>query len=497
MKRRDFIKGALVAGAALSGGPPRARAASPAPWGTYSSGLGHTELPVTARAKNVLEVFLVGGICPWETFYVVDHVDYGMADGHMWWTFQEGPDSVSEWAARCVSGAVPLLTPFEVDALGASVQLGPFADPLRSRSDIVDRLRVLVMSHDLFPHDAARALAYTGRRIGQPQMASVGAAVQRFEQARGSLALPASYVISDGYDGYALQVGEHPASCRPLGLRIQSTDTFVQNLRGIADGAHSASTQSLLTHYAGAMSARLTAPGAASRVRTPLLDAYDHALGARLQAGAMADLLAGGDFGVVEGLTCGDPVDQDFSRAQFRLAAHLLKHDTTRHVTVIDRAFDPLGTDPDAYDSHEQHVKESARKLPYMWSRLIDVINEPGEGDPNKLDLDDTLVVINTEFGRSLGPQAVTGRNHYPDAYVTLMFGGPVGASQRGIVGAIDSAGRPVGALQPAETRAATLAALGINPFDVGGYSSEDVNDVDTTVDAAEKLTEVVLGVPS
>ena len=76
MKRRDFIKGALVAGAAMSGGPRWARAAAPAPWGAYPGGLGHTELPVTARAKNVLEVFLVGGICPWETFYVVEDVDY-------------------------------------------------------------------------------------------------------------------------------------------------------------------------------------------------------------------------------------------------------------------------------------------------------------------------------------------------------------------------------------------------------------------------------------
>ncbi|MDP6944582.1 MAG: DUF1501 domain-containing protein, partial [Myxococcota bacterium] len=236
-------------------------------------------------------------------------------------------------------------------------------------------------------------------------------------------------------------------------------------------------------------------PSGAARVRSPALDAYDHALGSRAQAGAMAEVFAGGDFTVVPGLTCAEAVAQDFSRSQFELAARLLKLETTRHVTVIDRAFDPIGTDPDAYDSHRDHVRESARKLPYMWERLIGIINEPGEADPDKLDLDETMVVINTEFGRSLGTQDVTGRNHYPDAYVTLMFGGPIGQAQRGIVGAIDGAGGPVGALQPAETRAATLAALGINPFDVSAYSSDDVNDVDTTVDAAQKLTEVVLGV--
>ena len=56
--------------------------------------------------------------------------------------------------------------------------------------------------------DAARALAYTGRRIGQPQMASVGAAVQRFEQARGNLSLPAAYVISDVHKSIRGMVAE-------------------------------------------------------------------------------------------------------------------------------------------------------------------------------------------------------------------------------------------------------------------------------------------------
>ncbi len=52
-----------------------------------------------------------------------------------------------------------------------------------------------------------------------------------------------------------------------------------------------------------------------------------------------------------------------------------------------------------------------------------------------------------------LGVQGADGRNHYPSAYVTLMFGGPVGPEQRGIVGPADGAkprevfmkGEPVG----------------------------------------------------
>ena len=36
-----------------------------------------------------------------------------------------------------------------------------------------------------------------------------------------------------------------------------------------------------------------------------------------------------------------------------------------------------------------------------MLQELASRINEPAEGDPAKLDLDDTLVVITSEFGRT------------------------------------------------------------------------------------------------
>src|SRR5689334_3724919 len=78
MKRRTFLTVAGgAAGAAVMVGPwmGRSRAAT---FGTFPGGTSAVQLPVAERAKKVLEVFLYGGLSPWETLYFVR--DYGRAD---------------------------------------------------------------------------------------------------------------------------------------------------------------------------------------------------------------------------------------------------------------------------------------------------------------------------------------------------------------------------------------------------------------------------------
>ena len=147
------------------------------------------------------------------------------------------------------------------------------------------------------------------------------------------------------------------------------------------------------------------------------------------------------------------------------------------------------------YDTHNAHNRDSGRNLFNLWNQLISVINAPGENDPSKLNLEETLIVVNTEFGRTPWSQNGDGRNHHPYAYTTAMFGGPVGFDQKGLVGTIDSSGFAQMALSPAETRAATLAALGIYPFAPECYAVSDVYGTGTETQASEWLKEVVLGV--
>jgi hypothetical protein len=126
-------------------------------------------------------------------------------------------------------------------------------------------------------------------------------------------------------------------------------------------------------------------------------------------------------------------------------------------------------------------------------SSLLPRINLPGEGNPAKLDLDRTLIILNMEFGRAPGAQnGGQGRNHWPYGYVQVYFGGPV---QKGIYGAIAEDGHASVFTSPSENRIAALLALGIWPFDALSFNVSDVTNAGDEGSAVLSATRRVLGV--
>jgi hypothetical protein len=504
MERREFLRQALrgglaVAGFAASSKLLRTPGARSAHWGEFSGADSALALPEARRAKNVLEIFLDGGLSPWETFYAVDDEAYGKATGEMWWTFQSGTSSIASALSGCgdVFGG-PMLQPFAVDSLGAQVNLGPFIHPLRSRADLEGRLRLHVVSHDVFPHMPAVTLASSGVKLGQPRLAGLGTLVQRGFAAQQPLNRPVSYVIGEEWIDAFQATGMHPAHFRPVGLRVSELEYFVGALHATNQAEAERPRNPLLELYTSRFGSRLVDRSRSAPSRAPTLRHFEAALEMRQHLPALESLLAASVPAHGDGLhVCDVHLPIDGSRRQLELAAALLnaEPDGARYVVIDDSAYE-AGASDHGYDTHSDHARVSARKVLHFFQQLAGIINEPGEHDPRKIDLDRTMVVINTEFGRSPGAQSVSGRNHYPTAYVTAMLGGPVGPDQRGIVGAIDREALPVSPLHPAESRAAILVALGINPFDHDGFSQSDIADVDTERDALAKLREVVLGVP-
>lgn len=504
MRRRQFLGrlGTALGGLALGPAmlPRRGWAAGEAPWGDYPAAAASAQLAPEHRAESVLEIFLDGGVSPWETFYTVADPAYGQSDELMWWTFQDGPDSVPEWHARC-HGASPLLMDFATDALGAEVKLGPFLEPLRRRSDIIERLRVHVLSHGLFPHDVAQATAQLGVGMTEPRAAGMGTMVQRYLATHGLAAevgLPSTYIIGEASTFFAGFAGLHGSQHRPLTLAASGIERVASSLGLLSVLERERPRAPLRDLYARRYAERLTDPRTHELARTRVVRELQFALTARLQAAAAPDVLAAE---LTPGSTdaCGSTHPLDTSRTQLQLAAFLLNQPDlqTRHVAVIDRAYDPIAVMNGAYDTHQAHVSGSSQKLTYFLERLVEVIAEPGDDDPTKINLDRTLVVLNTEFGRSPERQGEDGRNHYPPAYCTAMFGGPVGVAQRGIVGAIGPNAQAVGALSPADTRAGILTALGIYPFASEAFIAADIAGVADVTEAAFKAREVVLGVPA
>lgn len=474
-------------------------------WGAPRAGGEGLLLPGASTPSGTLEVFLLGAINPWDTFYVLPSV--GEADRRMWFTFLDGPEGIeATFRNRCGGGDRPLLVdPFHRDSLGQDVHFGPFVEPLRDRPDILARARLFVMRHGQPAHETAVPLALCGHPQSSPRLAATPAHIERFMQDRpvsGHAAPWGAVLYPDLQDLVAMNgesasaVGLHRGSARPLSLRLGPEGFHREAFQRQHVASRAEAFDRLVRGYGAAYEGRLRPPEGA-RVRSP---AFDDWLAGRSMLGRAPDILALlGDsaFSGRSGSGCGFESELDNTTMALDAAVHMLAHATQapRWVTAIDGGLLPASAGA-AYDTHIRHVVDSSRNLMHTMRTLVARINEPGEEDPNKLDLDRHMVLLTTEFGRT--PVAIgDGLNHWSDAYVVLGFGGPFDAERKGIVGAIGPDAVAQGGISPADFRAAALLAMGIWPFSGQSFNVADIQEGGTEVEAAAWLREVVLGYPA
>jgi len=492
MRRRQLLAGAGLglAGAAFFG-PRRARAA----WGAWPDAHADLALPPERRARRVLELYAYGGLCPWDTFYCVP--DWGLADQRYLHAFGEAA-LAARMGACGLAGA--LAQPFAADAAGELVHLGPWAAPLWDRPDVLARMRVVVMRHDQFPHSTAVPLALTGARLGQPALAGTGAAVERHFRERDGGLLPRAAVVHPGdlsrFDNVqtALAVGLHPGAARPLELPIARLADLMDLLERPATAPQQAAHDAAVAGYTRRLGARLRGPDGAS-LRAPEFAVFSAIDAARRDAATLAELLPPGLLGLPGVEVCGEHA-LSIPTLAARVASHLLTRqsdDAARYALWVDAGLRP--TVDGGHDSHSQHLAAASVNYTHTLRVLADRINRPDEADPDKLDLADTLVAITSEFGRT--PQREDtreGLGHWPSAYVAVLIGGPITAPA--VAGAIDRhSGVASQFATPAELRMALLLALGIYPFDLGGFGTGDVLGGGDTRAALLRLRGELLGV--
>ncbi|MEZ4239568.1 MAG: DUF1501 domain-containing protein [Myxococcota bacterium] len=505
MRRRQFLAGS--AAAAAMGGLLRPGSARAAPWGTGPAEAQSALLPAGVRANSILEVFLYGGLAPFESFYCVE--EYGRPSdpdypNQQWHLFADLHQDVFSNTCGVDPGA--WLAPFGTDAAGMQVKLGPVAWPLRQRPDILARTRVVVVRHDLEPHEAAIPYMLSGMRLGNVRMAGLGTHVQRYflEQPGGAARVaPYSYVLTPGNvfstDNLraASAVGLHPGSSRPLSLTVtRNSDLSALLSRSHLTAATRGPVDDLLSYYLSAAEARhVDRQGVPLRTRA--LDDHAYSLGAVQNAPELEGVLGDDLLAAEGGEACGHRETLDYCRVGIRAAASLLRNpvDPARYVNVVDTGLE-LADGGGGYDTHFEHPYTQAQNGTSALQNLVDHVNAPGEGDPAKIDLDETMVMLTTEFGRTPYRQdpRYAGTNHHPYGFVVLLIGGPIGPDQAGVLGAIGPDAVATDYVTPSELRAAALAALGIYPFTHESFAVGDIRDVGFEIDGLHWLNEHVLG---
>jgi hypothetical protein len=516
MDRRRFLQlSAAGAGAALALPLLRGRTASAAPFGEFPDAYQSKLLPPERRAKRVLEVFLYGGLSPWESIYFVE--EYGtptdpMHPNTQFYTFgSTGSASPQGAMQRCGVTPAPLGEDFATDANGAMVKLGPFCDVLRQRTDITGRMRIHVNHHELEPHEAAIPLALTGKPVGSTTLAGLGTHIQRYyvDRPDPTRKSPYSYVFSTGgLPGDNVQAafatGMHPGTARPLRIKIDNTERFSELLaRGVVgpDAQTRGKYDALVAAYATQYQKRLVWPGRPDPVRSSRFADLQAARQSVANADALAAVFDPSFFNPVQSTVCTDTAE-NVMQMSFKLAAHLLTHpdQPARYACVVDTGLIEA-SGGGGYDTHTDNSQDQARNLRNLWQQLTSIINAPGENDPTKISLDDTLVILNTEFGRTPTAQgdrfgnAGSGRNHHPYGYATAMFGGPITTAEKGVVGAIGPDGIASSYVLPSETRMAALLAMGIWPFAPEAFGVSDVNGGVDEPGSVEMVTQKLLGI--
>ncbi len=535
MKRRSFLKSAAsataVAGAGVFSILKYPRGASAAGWGAWpmaDKAKAAAFLPTELQPEGVLELHVSGGMSCFDTFYTVP--EFGQDDFRFLHIFDEaapaavGLQAIDTLQGRwdgCQTGFAEMTRPFgAADGGGNDLHLGPWTWPFWNRPDVMSRMRIVVTAHDQVAHEGATPKSFTGLGLGNPRMAGLGTAVQRYftenENAKGGGGIrpaPYSYVLTPaGYSFFnavaASSVGAHPGSARPLVVSVEP-DSELTNLLSRAAVDNPDAFDDAVSYYRAEYTGRLKSFGHSTAARSAERENYDFSAFARENAPILTDILRPELFNSIDPpaqlcqTNIGAP--DDVPAMQARLATSLLtrQQDAARYVLWLDAGLTPHVAG--GHDVHSTSIRNNSTNYPSMFSSLLDHIATPAQvraGDTTRLDLDRHMVVINTEFGRRPFQQGTgTGTNHHPGGYVQIFIGGPmshpnlpgnlIGPSVYGEISETD--GFATTSISPAQSRMMVLQAMGIYPFSGQSYNVADGGFSDEVV-AATAIRDTFLG---
>jgi hypothetical protein len=452
--------------------------------------------PSGLEGYNVLEIFLGGGVSHRETFWHQPGVTcdrFGYIDGIDWSGLTDG------WQPSGVNVAVH--DDMDPDKTNGFV-FSPCIRPLLG-TPFLDNYRVVHTQHTLTPHVVAQPYMLGGQTPGRERYAG-SAAVANL-----------AYATSDVLAGWVLDanpgssLGRHAAASGLLGTTYRppvipftsKLDSFLDRL-GQPDAAEQ---QALLSLYADRYDEALRFSGGGTARSEGFQDftGVQDTLFSRLEiAETLQDAIyPPGQPGVYLA-----PNTDDMTSRAIRAGARLIHQGSARYVAILDQGNVVIDGKSFGRDSHARGDQDS-------WTRHAEVHNlsawrifqtlraayDGGYLDPAK-----TLVVLNTEFGRSpdqglkecpaaadpmdAGGYTSWGSYHWPSAFTVLLLGGPfLGRRVLGNLSYETDEGESAGGVisgsdfvDPEDLRVAINAVLGKDSgdLDLFGVGSTPVNDV-------------------
>lgn len=531
ISRRAVLKaGAALGALGLVSMPHRVyaqAACTPDSWGRIEGSIAGATNPWTCanyQPKKILEIFLLFGASLWETFWLsggttgpdftahgIDEFDkaaYPAKFANLMWDPNGSPCLAPDMPASRLDSNL-----FGTASDGERIYWGASTKPLYLRADILSRARFVTQYHDLEPHDAAIPFSVTGLKRGNPRFAGTGAAIQRrahaIDPGRG---LPASYLLHSGSLGsdfwaeYFAATGIHPGYARPVVIRVQDNDEFYTALARTGVTPDSDRLLSALRHE---FRDRLRFQGAGDPVRSGGFASYWAAAELLDQSQPLQALFANQILVIDRSVAvCArqNPLprqqpNEPSLKTMLNAAARLLSSaGSAEYVGIIDAGIAA------SYDTHNRdHLLTTNANFYNLSYQLSHLIKHPTANPSGLIDLDETMVVISSEFGRTNGiNQANFGRDHWPYGYAALLIGGPIPASASGgtIQGAIGTGDGITVAdyrYSPTDIRGAMLLAAGVDPFAVGNFRFSDFSAVvqyglSTEAAIRERLRRDILG---
>jgi hypothetical protein len=480
LSRRRLLTGtgvlAASTGAGLLVNPVSAQECltEPSPSGGGWSGSDFSLPAGHGGPRKILEIFLYGGLSPWESFYAEPA---SRTTG--------GLDAA--YNGTSIIDACRITGPLASDTQGGMCW-SRATEPLRSMAGsapaMLARTRVVAMSHGVRPelearvHPLAVPLALTGRRFGDARGCSLGTAMKhKYPGVHTSYVLmPPLNRFFSAADRASFDVwfstGLH--GCAPPVLVPMESLTPALNIwagrRGVDSGI-----DALVEHYAALYETSL----GGSRARR--FDAYRTAL-RDLPSSPSLQCVFGSPLrtsGVADTPHCATgsttlPSNLGTTAACLDMAAWLFREKGARYVGMVDVGIGRLSGS--AYDGHTDCALGTFGNLYRLLKELTRVITESPTPGPGRIGLDEAMIILNTEFGRAPQEQNLEGRDHFARGYTTVLIGGPIGDAGPRLVGSFDRMGDDfAGQFTPGNLMAASLMAMGINPDLPENLAANDV----------------------